>query len=144
MHKAPLSGRGACNPRVLHPPTHLLLHTFAACSISILLGARGAQGSNTNTSCFLLNSTNFVQVTASSINKTVQLEHDRGDIETQLCRLCNCSSPPCSCSQVSSDLSWVTTHPLQHLLLLLTILLPNQFHLRRPWKAHVTSAATAS
>ncbi|AIP91331.1 GP3 protein [Southwest baboon virus 1] len=127
---------------VLCPPTHMLLYLTYTCSVNLLLGLRGAQGFNINSSCILTNASHFISVTVSQSNKLVNLTSDRTDVISALCEICNCTHSPCSCSQVNSDLAWVTTHPLQHLLLLLTILLPNQFHLRRPRTARATAAAT--
>nr|AIP91278.1 GP3 protein [Mikumi yellow baboon virus 1] len=120
----------------------MLLYTLVACSICLLFGTRGAGGTDPSKGCFLNNTSNYVQVTTAQGVQTVNLTPSRGDIIEHLCSLCNCtSSQPCSCSYVSPDLTWVTTHPLQHLLLLITLLLPNQFHLRRPRTARVSSAA---
>nr|QAB05853.1 GP3 protein [Southwest baboon virus 1] len=127
---------------ILCPPTNMLLYFVYTCSVNLLLGFRGAQGFDVNSSCILLNASQFISVTVSQAHKLVNLTDDRTDVTSALCRICNCTHSPCSCSQVNSDLAWVTTHPLQHLLLLLTILLPNQFHLRRPRTVRATAAAT--
>nr|AIP91265.1 GP3 protein [Mikumi yellow baboon virus 1] len=141
MLKTPLSNCRAHLSQFLCPPTQLLLHTLVTCSICILLGAGGAASSDNVQSCIFSNTSNHVLVSLSPYHQELNLTNDRTDITDALCHLCNCTSSPCSCSQVSSDLVWVTTHPLQHLLLLLTLLLPNQFHLRRPRTAHATRAA---
>nr|AIP91252.1 GP3 protein [Mikumi yellow baboon virus 1] len=142
MHSASLPCCRAHLSSLLCTPTNLLLHTIFACSICFLLGVGGASGSDTNQSCFLSNSSDYVLVGVFGYKEVVNLTSDRTDIVQALCRICNCSTSPCSCSPPSSDLAWVTTHPLQHLLLLITVLLPNQFHLRRPPTVRAHGAVT--
>nr|AIP91317.1 GP3 protein [Mikumi yellow baboon virus 1] len=119
----------------------MLLYFLTACSISLLLGARGEASSNSNQSCIFANFSNYVQVSAGSAVQAVNLTFNRNDILHELCAICNCSVSPCLCSHISPDLAWVATHPLQHLLLLVTILLPNQLHLRRPRTVRASNAA---
>nr|AIP91187.1 GP3 protein [Mikumi yellow baboon virus 1] len=136
MYKAPLPNCRARVSPILCSPAKLLVHIFSACLLSLLVGVGGTEGSGSNSSCFLFNSTDFLLVGVGRSRTQVNLTRDRSDIIGHLCTICNCSVAPCSCSHASMDLAWVTTHPLQHLLLFLTALLPNQFHLRRPRTVH--------
>nr|AIP91291.1 GP3 protein [Mikumi yellow baboon virus 1] len=142
MQQASLSHCRACFPHFLSAPTLLLVLVYFACTICVLPGARGATSPNASQSCILYSADNNISVRVGKVGTTVNMVNDRSDIIDQLCHLCNCTVSPCSCSRISADLVWVTTHPLQHLLLLVTLLLPNQFHLRRPGTAHVSRAAS--